>query len=126
MLLAGLVNGHGECGHEAARVQSQKLGVLFVRIDFKVLMRNALFVEGDPGALDERAEPAAVEDERVGGRMSLCKDSGAAGGVWVEGGVDTAHFGGSMEEGLEVAGMGAAGFERIECNMSLGKQCRGT
>ena len=47
-----------ECGYEAAWVQVEERLGLVVGVDFDVLVLNAFFFEGDPGALDEWAEPA--------------------------------------------------------------------
>jgi len=63
-----------------------------VWVDFKILMRDALFVQGYPGSLHEGTEPAAVEDQRVWGGVCVCEFGGATRGVFVDRGVDAAHF----------------------------------
>jgi hypothetical protein len=65
LLLASLVYGYGEGGYQTARVEGEEVGVFLVWVDLEVLMWDAFFVEGDPAALDEGTEPAAVEDQRV-------------------------------------------------------------
>jgi len=42
-----------------------------VGVHFDVVVLDALFLEEDPNTLDERAEPAGVEFQGLGGGMGL-------------------------------------------------------
>jgi len=62
----GFVDGEGgavllraaEGGDEAARVEGEEGGLFVVGVDFNILVGDGLFFEGNPGALDEWAEPS--------------------------------------------------------------------
>lgn len=68
---------------ETARVEVEQRFRLVVRIDLDVLVLDALLFQGDPRALDERAEPARVQLQRMFGRvcllMSATMDNNRAG-----------------------------------------------
>lgn len=51
-------HGHAQRRHESARVEFEEIGLLPVRVDFDVLVRNLLLLQRDPRALHEGAEPA--------------------------------------------------------------------
>ena len=69
---------------EPARIQLQEGLGLVVGVYFDVLVGDLLFFEDGPDALDEGAEPAAVEFEGLG--SCVCLDDGgcSAGGAGVE------------------------------------------
>ena len=70
-----------------------------VRVHFNVLVVDVLFFESDPYALDEGAEPAGVEFERLLGSVGVYYGFRRARGVGEEVGVRVGFFGGGGGHG---------------------------
>lgn len=76
--------GTAERGHQAAWVELEEGLGFVVGVDLDVLVGDLLFFEHEPGSLDEGAEPAGVELERLLGLVGFDESGGGAGGVWVQ------------------------------------------
>ena len=81
-----------EGGHKAAWVDFQ-IVILVVRVDFSVSIGEFLFLENDPCALYEGAEPPGIEGEVGGIVLFVLFDDvgGVAGGVGEDVGVGYTH-----------------------------------
>lgn len=84
-------SGNSQRRHQSAGIQGEELGRFMIRIDFDVLMGDIFLDEDNPSALDEWAEPAAVELQRVVYAVGCGKGSRGTCGFGGEGGVHVRH-----------------------------------
>jgi hypothetical protein len=87
-----------KCGDEAARIELEERFRFVVRVDFDVLVWNVLLFEGNPHALDEGAEPAGVELQRIVGGVGLVELESPSGKRKIEVYLDS--------RGCETSGVG--------------------
>lgn len=73
-----------ESGDQTSGVQREEGSGFVVGVDFDVLVRDLFLFEEGPDSLDEGAEPARVELERLFGLMGVDNGFGGAGCDWVE------------------------------------------